>query len=541
MKKFLCLIFSLLLAFSVIPAISLQAEAAEASVITEENPAVVIRTSFATSKFNEGWAGVFTAVPIKDKAGYVLYDVVIWEDRINLYKFPNNLEDNETQGFDKGANDLTTPKGLAAYYKWRESFCLASFLCEDTKNITPKSSSLMKKAYIEFFKIVNSRTPSENIILKYSGHGSLGFCKCMNVEDTKATLKKGMEIFGQKFALIDFGTNCQSSNTDYLQLYHSFTDYMLASQFDYGGFGGMDEWDYSIFEKYNVDTQYSNMFNIGESVRKAAEHIVDITAEYYTLCKNNLIKNKARQSMTLFDMSEYYNFMPQFTKMYSKVNTYGGDAYSLIKKYGNEKLKKAYKKFVVYYKDNNSKDYFIWEESAYGLTVYTLINPPTLSETSYTYNGKAHKPSVNKITLTNGMTLQKGTDYTVSYEKGRKKVGEYKVTVSYKGIFVGYDELYFTVKPQKVSVSKLSAINDGFKLKWKANTAETTGYEIQYSLKSSFASAKTVTVKKAKSTSKTVKKLKSGKKYYVRIRAYKTVDGEKIYSAWSAKKTVKTK
>lgn len=43
-------------------------------------------------------------------------------------------------------------------------------------------------------------------------------------------------------------------------------------------------------------------------------------------------------------------------------------------------------------------------------------------------------------------------------------------------------------------------------------------------------------------TSAIVKKLKSGKKYYVRVRAYKVVGGKKYYSAWATKtKPVKVK
>ena len=52
--------------------------------------------------------------------------------------------------------------------------------------------------------------------------------------------------------------------------------------------------------------------------------------------------------------------------------------------------------------------------------------------------------------------------------------------------------------------------------------------------------AKTVKVKKS-SKKATVKKLSKGKKYYVRIRTYKTVNGKKIYSDWSAVKSVKVK
>ena len=41
--------------------------------------------------------------------------------------------------------------------------------------------------------------------------------------------------------------------------------------------------------------------------------------------------------------------------------------------------------------------------------------------------------------------------------------------------------------------------------------------------------------------SKKVKKLKSGKKYYVKIRTYKTIKGKKYYSKWSKVKSIKTK
>jgi len=35
--------------------------------------------------------------------------------------------------------------------------------------------------------------------------------------------------------------------------------------------------------------------------------------------------------------------------------------------------------------------------------------------------------------------------------------------------------------------------------------------------------------------------LKSGRKYWVRVRTYKTVNGKKYYSAWSKVKTVTVK
>ncbi|MGN1123143.1 MAG: fibronectin type III domain-containing protein, partial [Eubacterium sp.] len=68
-----------------------------------------------------------------------------------------------------------------------------------------------------------------------------------------------------------------------------------------------------------------------------------------------------------------------------------------------------------------------------------------------------------------------------------------------------------------------------------------SGYEVQCATDKKFKkNKKSVTVKKNK-TSATVKKLKVNKKYYVRVRTYKTVNGKKIYSSWSKVKSVKTK
>ena len=53
--------------------------------------------------------------------------------------------------------------------------------------------------------------------------------------------------------------------------------------------------------------------------------------------------------------------------------------------------------------------------------------------------------------------------------------------------------------------------------------------------------AKYKTVKGYNKTKLTVKNLKGGKKYYVQVRSLFYRHGVKYYSAWSKKKTVKTK
>lgn len=98
-----------------------------------------------------------------------------------------------------------------------------------------------------------------------------------------------------------------------------------------------------------------------------------------------------------------------------------------------------------------------------------------------------------------------------------------------------------TVKPKKTSIKKLSKGKKKFTVTW-AKVSGVKGYQIQYSTDKKFKkNNKSVTVTKQKTTKATVKNLKSKKKYYVRVRTYKTVNGKKIYSSWSKVKSVKTK
>ena len=101
------------------------------------------------------------------------------------------------------------------------------------------------------------------------------------------------------------------------------------------------------------------------------------------------------------------------------------------------------------------------------------------------------------------------------------------------------------LNPAGTKLSKLKAGKKKITIYWKKPSASKlkniTGYQIRYSLKSSMKSAKTVLIKKNKTTSTTVKKLKAKKKYYVQVRTYKLSGGQKYYSSWSGKKSVKTK
>ena len=173
-------------------------------------------------------------------------------------------------------------------------------------------------------------------------------------------------------------------------------------------------------------------------------------------------------------------------------------------------------------------------------TLYIAVEKSDYDPTT----GKVQKPSVT-VKDSKGKALKNGTDYKISYPKGMKNVGKYTVKVALKGNYSGSKSMTYNINPKGTSVSKVKAAKKGFKVTWKKQATQTTGYQVQYSTSSKFKSAKTVTISKNKTTSKSVSKLSAKKKYYVRVRTYKTVKiggkSVKFYSGWSKAKSVTTK
>ena len=96
-------------------------------------------------------------------------------------------------------------------------------------------------------------------------------------------------------------------------------------------------------------------------------------------------------------------------------------------------------------------------------------------------------------------------------------------------------------KPKSTNTKKIKAAKKAISVEWK-KVSGVKGYQIQVATDKKFKkNKKTVTIKKQKTTKTTVKKLKAKKKYYVRVRTYKIVNGKKVYSSWSKVKSVKTK
>ena len=125
--------------------------------------------------------------------------------------------------------------------------------------------------------------------------------------------------------------------------------------------------------------------------------------------------------------------------------------------------------------------------------------------------------------------------------KPMKKIFSIVIVVLLLVISLAFTTTVFATNIPSTTITSVKTKSEAFTIKWKKKT-NIAGYQIQYSTNSKFKKGnKTIKIKKAKTVSKKITGLKPSKKYYVRIRTYKTVNKKTYYSSWSKKKNVTTK
>ena len=98
------------------------------------------------------------------------------------------------------------------------------------------------------------------------------------------------------------------------------------------------------------------------------------------------------------------------------------------------------------------------------------------------------------------------------------------------------------LKSKAVTAPKITSLTAGQKkvsAKWN-KVSGATKYQLHYSKNKNMKGAKTVNVAKSK-TSRALAGLASGKRYYVQVRAFRSIGGHTYYSAWSGKKSAVVK
>lgn len=154
------------------------------------------------------------------------------------------------------------------------------------------------------------------------------------------------------------------------------------------------------------------------------------------------------------------------------------------------------------------------------------------------YTGK--EVTLNIIVKVNENVLKENIDYKISYENNIN-AGKAAIIIEGIGNYSGSITRYFNIKPNVVTILSVKPVKKTqMKVTWKKNS-QADGYQIVYATDKKFTKRKhSLTVHGLKSA-KNISKLSKGKKYYVKIRAYKIIDNKKVYGSYSKVKVVTIK
>lgn len=296
-----------------------------------------------------------------------------------------------------------------------------------------------------------------------------------------------------------------------------------------------------VLDKDYKITGYSNNINVGSAAKVNIQFIGNYTGKStltFTIVKSgttapapktfNVSKNTftyngkvQKPTVTIKDAKgRQLVYKTDFTVSYSNANSTNAGNYKMTVKFIGKYA--GYNPYTISYK----------------IKAKTALPSISLSKGSFTYNGKAQKPSV---TVKDGSKkLVNKTDYTVTYSNSSSKnVGKYTVTIKMKGNYSGSKTIGYFINPKGTDFlasnkGGFKAISKGFTLKWNKQSSQTSGYQIQYSTRKDFKNAATVTITNPNTTSYTVKGRAAKTRYYVRIRTYKKVSGKTYYSSWNS-------
>lgn len=186
-------------------------------------------------------------------------------------------------------------------------------------------------------------------------------------------------------------------------------------------------------------------------------------------------------------------------------------------------------------------------------TIRYVIHVADMSQVSAAASANSVKLSWDAVTGAEGYAIYNAdndliaktrqTAYTIKKLKSMKiytyKVRPYVVSdgATYYGEFS--NTLTVVTTPAKTTVKTVSA-NSSVKLTWK-KIKRVSGYVVYRATSKKGKYKKIKTLKKASKTTYTNKNLKAGKTYYYKIRAYRKVNGKKVYGSYSKVKAVRVR
>ena len=189
----------------------------------------------------------------------------------------------------------------------------------------------------------------------------------------------------------------------------------------------------------------------------------------------------------------------------------------------------------------------------------TTLSKPTIKTSSNSYN--SNKITWSKLNNADGYEIYRSTSKsgtyksiksitngsTVSYTDKSLTTGStyyYKVrayrTVDKKKVYSSYSSVVSAKPVLKTPSVKLTSGSKKATIKWE-KISGASGYEVYRATSKSGKYSKIKTITKNSTVSYVNSSLTKNKTYYYKVRAYRTVNGKKIYSSYSVAKSVKVK
>lgn len=187
------------------------------------------------------------------------------------------------------------------------------------------------------------------------------------------------------------------------------------------------------------------------------------------------------------------------------------------------------------------------------------LSKPTVKVSSNSYN--SNKLSWNKVTGSSGYEVLRATSKTGTYKSVKTitsgstvsytdkslatgttyyyKVRAYR-TVDKKKVYSSYSSVVSAKPVLKTPSVKLTSGSKKATIKWE-KISGASGYEVYRATSKSGKYSKLKTITKNSTVSYVNSSLTKNKTYYYKVRAYRTVNGKKIYSSYSLAKSVKVK
>ena len=317
-------------------------------------------------------------------------------------------------------------------------------------------------------------TKDKTRLIKYATKSS---AKEYKAPDTVRYIDNYAFISGTKLENIDFSSKVNDINITmfmYTPMYENFPKDEVVyykkhaidfiSEFSYNGFVDIKSGTKSITINEYTDNSMEAIY-----IPKSVEYIAYLPEDvYYEGSKEDWAKIKFDSKMEHY--IDYINVHYNFNKKAKHEHSYYGSYVYPEKCFSNITVK-----YVCPCGDTRTEKGMLYDDHIYtekmsiekyatlkhngviynvcgycgkkfNKTVIKKIDSVKLSYKNTKYNGKVKTPTVEVID-SDGYKLYEREDYTLKYSSGRKEVGTYYVTVTFKGYYSGTKQLKFNIVP----------------------------------------------------------------------------------------------